>query len=153
VTIDEPRAPRSVVVVLFDHFELLDVFGPLELFGALPDRFEILLLGEKAGPVRSAQEPIVAADHSYQHIPWVHPKRPPSKLSATREVSKDGVGAPVAAGNGIATRHVPGDVLCQQGSDGVRVPADVESTLGSVEPVQDLHCPSSIHAAHPDANL
>lgn len=65
MTIDEPRAPRSIGVVLFDRFELLDVFGPLELFGALPDRFEILLLGEKAGPVRSAQGPIVVADHSY----------------------------------------------------------------------------------------
>ena len=57
MTIDEPRAPRSVVVVLFDRFELLDVFGPLELFGALTDRFEIHLLGEKAGPMRSAQGP------------------------------------------------------------------------------------------------
>lgn len=66
MTIDEPRAPRSVVVVLFDRFELLDVFGPLELFGALPDRFEIRLLGEKAGPVHSAQGPIVLADHSYE---------------------------------------------------------------------------------------
>jgi transcriptional regulator GlxA family with amidase domain len=65
VTIDEPRAPRSVGVMLFDRFELLDVFGPLELFGALPDRFEVLLLGEKAGPVRSAQGPIVVADQSY----------------------------------------------------------------------------------------
>jgi FG-GAP repeat len=36
VTIDEPRAPRSVVVVLFDRVELLDVFGPLEL--RRPDR-------------------------------------------------------------------------------------------------------------------
>jgi hypothetical protein len=54
VPIDETRAPRSVVVVLFDRFELLDVFGPLELFGALPDRFKILLLGEKAGPARTS---------------------------------------------------------------------------------------------------
>lgn len=90
---------------------------------------------------------------AHQHIPGVHPKRPPSKLSPTREVSEDSVSAPVVTGNGIATRHVPRDVLGQQGSEGVRVPADVESALGSVEPVHDLHCPSSIHAAHPDANL
>jgi hypothetical protein len=36
VTIEVPRMSRSVGVVLFDRFELLDVFGPLELFGALP---------------------------------------------------------------------------------------------------------------------
>lgn len=69
MTIDQPRAPRRVGVVLFDRFELLDVFGPVELFGALPDRFEILLFGEKAGPVRSAQGPIVIADHSYGNAP------------------------------------------------------------------------------------
>lgn len=70
MTIDETQAPpRSVGVVLFDRFELLDVFGPLELFGALPERFEILLLGEKAGPVRSAQGPIVVAEHSYGDAP------------------------------------------------------------------------------------
>lgn len=69
MTTDEPGRARSVGVVLFDRFELLDVFGPVELFGALPDRFEILLLGEKAGPVRSAQGPIVLADHSYGDAP------------------------------------------------------------------------------------
>jgi hypothetical protein len=36
------RAPRRVGVVLFDRLELLDVFGPLELFRALPDRFKRL---------------------------------------------------------------------------------------------------------------
>ena len=55
--------------MLFDRVELLDVFGPLELFGALPDHFEIHLLGEKAGPMRSAQGPIVLADHSYGDAP------------------------------------------------------------------------------------
>ena len=32
---------RSVGVLLFEGFELLDVFGPLEMFGLLPDRFAI----------------------------------------------------------------------------------------------------------------
>ena len=48
---------RQVTAVLFDGFELLDVFGPLELFGALPDQFRISLVGPAAGPVRSAQGP------------------------------------------------------------------------------------------------
>ena len=37
----DAQSPRRITVVLFDRFELLDVFGPLELFGILPDRFEI----------------------------------------------------------------------------------------------------------------
>ena len=35
---DAERARRTAVV-LFDGFELLDVFGPLELFGVLPVRW------------------------------------------------------------------------------------------------------------------
>lgn len=52
-------------VVLFEGFELLDVFGPLELFGQLSDRFPVELLGPVAGPVASAQGPRVIADQAY----------------------------------------------------------------------------------------
>jgi transcriptional regulator GlxA family with amidase domain len=51
--------------VLFDRFELLDVFGPLELLGVLADRFELNLIGPTAGPVRSAQGPEVLVGASY----------------------------------------------------------------------------------------
>ena len=62
----EDTAPtRRVSVVLFEGFEVLDVFGPLELFGALPDRFDVDLLGPVAGAVRSAQGAYVVADTSY----------------------------------------------------------------------------------------
>jgi transcriptional regulator GlxA family with amidase domain len=61
--------PRRVGVVLFDRFELLDVFGPLELLGVLADRFELNLIGPTAGPVRSAQGPEVLAANSYQQAP------------------------------------------------------------------------------------
>src|SRR5262249_26543316 len=61
--------PRRVGVVLFDRFELLDVFGPLELLGVLPDRLELNLIGPTSGPVRSAQGPEVVAANSYQQAP------------------------------------------------------------------------------------
>ncbi len=35
----------SIGVILFEDFELLDVFGPLEMFGLLPDHFSIFLGG------------------------------------------------------------------------------------------------------------
>lgn len=56
-------------VVLFEGFELLDVFGPVELFGRLPDRFALELVGPIAGPVQSAQGPLVVADHAYRDAP------------------------------------------------------------------------------------
>jgi transcriptional regulator GlxA family with amidase domain len=56
---------RRVTAVLFDQFELLDVFGPLELLGVLSGQFEVGLVGPVAGPVRSAQGPWVVAEASY----------------------------------------------------------------------------------------
>lgn len=56
---------RQVSVVLFDGFELLDVFGPVELFSMLPDDFAVTLLGPETGPVRSSQGSAVVAEASY----------------------------------------------------------------------------------------
>ena len=46
---------RHVTVVLFDGFELLDVFGPVELFSMAPDRIAVEFAGPQPGPVASAQ--------------------------------------------------------------------------------------------------
>ncbi len=54
--------PIKVGAVLFEGFELLDVFGPLEMFGMLKERSSLTLLAEKAGPVRSFQGPACVAD-------------------------------------------------------------------------------------------
>ena len=56
---------RSIGVVLFDQFELLDVFGPLEMFGLLQDHFVLYLVTEKGGEVASGQGPRSIADHSF----------------------------------------------------------------------------------------
>ena len=60
---------RQVVTVLFDGFELLDVFGPLEMFGVAGDRFSVTLVGPECGGVRSAQGPAVVADLAYRDAP------------------------------------------------------------------------------------
>jgi transcriptional regulator GlxA family with amidase domain len=64
----EETAARTVTTVLFEDFELLDVFGPLELLGGLPAQFRLRLAGP-GGPVRSAQGPQVATDYSYETAP------------------------------------------------------------------------------------
>jgi transcriptional regulator GlxA family with amidase domain len=64
--------PRHIATVLFDGFELLDVFGPLEIFGMIPDRFTMSLVGPVAGSVRSAQGPQAIADCSYLDAPPAH---------------------------------------------------------------------------------
>ncbi|MGB3409764.1 MAG: DJ-1/PfpI family protein [Microthrixaceae bacterium] len=60
------REARRVGVVLFDGFELLDVCGPLELFGKLPEMFSIEVLAKSAGPVTSAQGPALVATAAFE---------------------------------------------------------------------------------------
>jgi putative intracellular protease/amidase len=51
-----------VGALLFPGFELLDVFGPLEMFGCLGERAWITMLAEEPGSVRSHQGPACVAD-------------------------------------------------------------------------------------------
>jgi transcriptional regulator GlxA family with amidase domain len=66
---ENPR-PIKVGAVLFEGFELLDAFGPLEMFGQLRERAAISMLAERPGAVRSSQGPecvanaALAGDHA-----------------------------------------------------------------------------------------
>lgn len=55
-------APIKVGAVLFDGFELLDVFGPLEMFGMLKEKATITMLAAQPGSIRSSQGPACVAD-------------------------------------------------------------------------------------------
>ncbi|MBA4021398.1 MAG: DJ-1/PfpI family protein [Gordonia sp.] len=46
---------REVSVVLFDGFELLDVFGPVEILSVLPEQFRVTMVAAEAGLVASSQ--------------------------------------------------------------------------------------------------
>lgn len=51
------KSKRSIGVVLFHEFELLDVFGPLEMYGMVADDFDICMVAEKGGEIASRQGP------------------------------------------------------------------------------------------------
>ena len=55
-------SPIQVGAVLFEGFELLDLYGPLEMFGLLESEARITMMAEKAGPVKSAAGPSGMAD-------------------------------------------------------------------------------------------
>ncbi|MEM7067699.1 MAG: DJ-1/PfpI family protein [Pseudomonadota bacterium] len=57
---------RMVGCVLFEGFEILDVMGPVEMFGMHPDSFEIIMVAENRGEVASRQGPKSIADHAFQ---------------------------------------------------------------------------------------
>jgi len=58
---------KTFGVMLFEGFELLDVFGPLEAFGmlAVTGKCRVLTVAERAGAVTSAQGPKVIADYGF----------------------------------------------------------------------------------------
>ena len=57
---------RRVSIVLFDGFELRDVFGPVGLLGMLPQAFSVELVGPSQGLVRSSQGAEVVAPVGYR---------------------------------------------------------------------------------------
>jgi transcriptional regulator GlxA family with amidase domain len=63
------QQPKRLGGLLFPGFELLDFFGPLEMFGNLADLVEVVTVAEKAGPVRSWQGPSAVAEHSMVDCP------------------------------------------------------------------------------------
>ena len=68
--------PLSIGTVLYPDFELLDTFGPLEMYTLLgAERASIHMIAEQAGPVASAMGsdgplgPKVVADYSFEDAP------------------------------------------------------------------------------------
>lgn len=60
---------KRLGVVLYPEFELLDVFGPLEMFGNLTGVIDVTMVAQQKGPVVSAQGPSVVADHGFTDCP------------------------------------------------------------------------------------
>ena len=78
---------RTLGVVLFEGFELLDVFGPLEMFGLVADHFEIRLISESGGVVASRQGPKSICDDSFQSAPAIDVLLVPGGIGTRREVN------------------------------------------------------------------
>ncbi len=78
--------PLHLAAVLFPGFELLDAFGPLEMFGLLPEHFALQLLAEQAGAVASAQGPAAVAEASFATAPPCDILLVPGGPGARREI-------------------------------------------------------------------
>ena len=78
---------RTLGVVLFEGFELLDVFGPLEMFGLTADHFEIRLIAENGGVVASRQGPKSICDDSFHSAPAIDVLLVPGGIGTRREVN------------------------------------------------------------------
>ena len=56
---------RRLGALFFDKFELLDIFGPLEMFGVLPQPYEIVTVGERKPSIASTQGPSVMIERTF----------------------------------------------------------------------------------------
>jgi transcriptional regulator GlxA family with amidase domain len=81
-----PDRPLAVGFVLFPDFEVLDVFGPLEVLGLFTDAFRIVTIGLAPGPVASAQGPRCVADHGLDDAPPLDALVVPGGRGTRREV-------------------------------------------------------------------
>ena len=81
------RSKRTLGVVLFEGFELLDVFGPLEMFGLAADHFEIRLISQTGGVVASRQGPKSVCDDSFQTAPAIDLLLVPGGIGTRSEVN------------------------------------------------------------------
>ena len=59
-------AVRSIGAVVFGGFETLDLFGPLQMFGTLADRFGISIVAEQHRQVISRHGQKLSVDHAFE---------------------------------------------------------------------------------------
>jgi transcriptional regulator GlxA family with amidase domain len=81
--------PRRLGALLYTGFELLDTFGPLEMFGNLPGVVEIVTVAEQRGAVRSAQGPSAVAEHGFADCPPLDLLLIPGGMGTRTEVEND----------------------------------------------------------------
>ena len=81
-------SPRTVGVLLFEGFELLDVFGPCEAYGMrdLAGAFRLAMVAAKPGTVTSAQGPQAVAEFGFGDGPRLDVILVPGGIGTRREV-------------------------------------------------------------------
>lgn len=63
------KKQMTLGVLLYKDFELLDVFGPVEMFGNVGPELKIVMVAENAGEVKSYQGPKAVADVGFDDCP------------------------------------------------------------------------------------
>jgi len=60
---------KTLGIVLYPDFEILDCAGPIEMFGNCTEQLELVVVGPQAGPVRSTQGVSIHADFGLADAP------------------------------------------------------------------------------------
>ena len=65
----ETQRTRILGAILYERFELLDYYGPLEMFGSVGPELRIVTVAEKTGPIASVQGPKTVAEYEFANCP------------------------------------------------------------------------------------
>jgi transcriptional regulator GlxA family with amidase domain len=87
--VEDPNKVRTLGIVLYPKFELLDVYGPAEIFGALGPKVKVVMVAAAAGPVASAQGPKVVADYGFDDCPNLDLVLVPGGFGTVTELKND----------------------------------------------------------------
>ncbi len=60
---------KRLGAILYNDFELLDAYGPLEMFGVLGADLEIVVIAEEKGAVKSSAGPKTLAEYDFTDAP------------------------------------------------------------------------------------
>lgn len=82
---------RMLGIVLYPKFELLDVYGPAEIFGNVGGKLKVVMIAEKAGPVASTQGPQVIADYGFDDCPPLDLILVPGGIGTLAELRNEGL--------------------------------------------------------------
>lgn len=82
----QPGRRLRIGMILFDDFEVLDVYGPLSMFGALRDRLDITTIAAKAGAIKTGSGTSVIADVALSDAPALDLLIIPGGLGTRQEV-------------------------------------------------------------------
>lgn len=61
---------KTIAAVLFDGFEMLDLYGPLQMFSMHRDAFRIVTVAQAAGPVTASGGPGTMAQEAFGDRPF-----------------------------------------------------------------------------------
>lgn len=75
--------------VLYNDFELLDAYGPLEMFGCLGGDLEIVVIGEQPGPIKSSAGPSTVAEVGFADAPQLDLLLLPGGVGTIPELEND----------------------------------------------------------------
>jgi transcriptional regulator GlxA family with amidase domain len=87
---DTSTAPGPQLgVLLFPGFELLDVFGPVQMLQFAPSTSPVALIAERAGPVASKYGPEAVAAYGFEDCPKLRCLLVPGGLGTRKEVGNE----------------------------------------------------------------